>query len=99
MWISGLISFFFGGLQAFLLRKTLFSLTAGSWPKALLFLLIKLVLYAIALTLLVLLFVRYAVPCAVGYALGLPLMVSVLFVVQTLRGSQLKTGDDQKRNP
>ncbi|MBQ7725911.1 MAG: hypothetical protein IJT66_02085 [Clostridia bacterium] len=94
MWISGVFSFFFGILQAFLLKKTLLFVTGGSPEKAIVMFSAKFALYAAALAVLILRFSAFLPGAAVGYALGFPVMVMGSFAYRTFFGKQNISGDD-----
>lgn len=87
------IAFIFGVLQAFLLKVTLFSFTEGNYQKAAVFMILKLIAYGAAAMLLVFLFSDYVISCVIGYAIGLPVTVTVWFIINTLRAKCAATGD------
>ncbi len=91
--IGAVIAFAFGILQAFLLKNTLFSFTAGNYQKAAVLLIAKLIAYGAAALILVFLFSEYIINCVIGYAAGLPAAVTVWFVINTLRAKNADSGD------
>lgn len=95
---GAVIAFAFGILQAFLLKGTLFSFTAGNYQKAALFLIIKLIAYGAAAILLVFLFSDYVISCVIGYAAGLPAAVTVWFIINTLRAKNADSGDGKNED-
>lgn len=95
---GAVIAFAFGILQAFLLKGTLFSFTAGNYQKAALFLIIKLIAYGAAAILLVFLFSEYVISCVIGYAAGLPAAVTVWFIINTLRAKNADSGDGKNED-
>ena len=96
--IAALFAFIFGVLQAFLLKITLFSFTAGNYQKAALCLLVKLIAYGAAALLLVFLFSDYVIGCVVGYAAGLPVTVTAWFIINTLRAKNAASGDGKNED-
>ncbi len=95
---GAVIAFAFGILQAFLLKATLFSFTAGNYQKAALLLIIKLIAYGAAALLLVFLFSEYIINCVVGYAVGLPVAVTVWFIINTIRAKYADSGDGKNED-
>lgn len=91
-------AFLFGGVQAFLLKRFLFLITSRRYERAVLFLIVKLALYLAGALLLVLLFKSYVIPCAAGYAAGLPAAVMLWFFYQILRGKSAISGDGNHKN-
>lgn len=92
------IAFVFGILQAFLLKATLFSFTAGNYQKAALCLIVKLIAYGAAALMLVFLFPDYVISCVIGYAAGLPAAVTVWFIINTLRAENADSGDGKNED-
>ncbi|MGN0492530.1 MAG: hypothetical protein ACI4F7_02690 [Acutalibacteraceae bacterium] len=90
---GAVIAFVFGVLQAFLLKVTLFSFTEGNYQKAAVFMIVKLLAYGAAALLLVFLFSDYVIGCVIGYAAGLPVTVTVWFIINTLRAKNADSGD------
>ena len=95
---GAVIALAFGILQAFLLKGTLFSFTAGNYPKAALCLIVKLIAYGIAAMAFVLLFLEYIINCVVGYAVGLPAAVTVWFIINTIRAKNADSGDGRNED-
>lgn len=95
---GAVIAFAFGILQAFLLKGTLFSFTAGNYQKAALCLIIKLIAYGAAALILVFLFSDYVISCVIGYAAGLPAAVTVWFIINTLRAKNEASGDGKNED-
>ena len=95
---GAVIAFAFGILQAFLLKGTLFSFTAGNYQKAALFLIVKLTAYGAAALLLVFLFRDYVISCVIGYAIGLPAAVTVWFIINTIRAKNADSGDGRNED-
>ena len=95
---GAVIAFAFGILQAFLLKGTLFSFTAGNYQKAALCLIVKLIAYGTAAILLVFLFSDYVISCVIGYAAGLPAAVTVWFIINTLRAKNADSGDGKNED-
>lgn len=95
---GAVIAFAFGILQAFLLKTTLFSFTAGNYQKAALCLIIKLIAYGAAAILLVFLFSDYVISCVIGYAAGLPAAVTVWFIINALRAKNADSGDGKNED-
>ena len=95
---GAVIAFAFGILQAFLLKVTLFSFTAGNYQKAALCLIIKLIGYGAAALILVFLFSDYVISCVIGYAAGLPAAVTVWFIINTLRPKNETSGDGRNED-
>lgn len=93
--IGFLIAMVFGFAEAFLLKKMLNSFTAGSYTAAVGFMTAKLLLYGAALPILVLLFNSYITVCAIGYTVGLPIAVAVIFVCNTIKTKKPYSGDDR----
>ena len=92
---GAVIAFVFGVLQAFLLKLTLFSFTEGNYQKAAVFMILKLIAYGAAAMLLVFLFSDYVISCVIGYAIGLPVTVTVWFIINTLSAKCAATGDGE----
>ncbi|MEE1239969.1 MAG: hypothetical protein UHO61_08605 [Acutalibacteraceae bacterium] len=95
---GAIIAFAFGILQAFLLKSTLFSFTAGNYQKAALFLIVKFITYGAAAILLVFLFSDYIINCVIGYGAGLPVAVAVWFIINTIRGKNADSGDGKNED-
>lgn len=95
---GAVIAFAFGILQAFLLKGTLFSFTAGNYQKAALCLIIKLIAYGAVALILVFLFSDYVISCVIGYAAGLPAAVTVWFIINTLRAKNEASGDGRNED-
>ena len=95
---GAVIAFAFGILQAFLLKSTLFSFTAGNYQKAAVFLIVKFVTYGAAALLLVFLFSDSVINCVIGYGAGLPAAVTVWFTVNTLRTKNADLGDGKNED-
>ena len=95
---GAVIAFVFGVLQAFLLKLTLFSFTEGNYQKAALCLIVKLIAYGAAALMLVFLFPDYVISCVIGYAIGLPVTVTVWFIINTLRAKNADSGDGKNEN-
>ena len=93
MILAGILSFLFGVWQAFLLKKALTSILGSDYMKAVMFFLIKMVFYAVAAVILVFWCRKYLVACAIGFGIGLPLMIMIYFVCKTL-----SVGGDQNEN-
>lgn len=83
--LAGIIAFVFGILETFLLQKLLYSFTSGKYNKAVAFLMIKLISYAAAISLLVFLFSSQLIPAAIGFAIGFPVMTVIWFIFKNLR--------------
>ena len=96
--ISGSVAFIFGALQALLLKSLLFSFTAGNYAKAAVMLFIKLITYAAAASLLVFVFDKHIISCAVGYTIGLPVTVAAYFVYGAVKGRSSHSGDGKNEN-
>ena len=96
--VGALIAFIFGILQAFLLKNTLFSFTAGNYQKAALFLTVKFIAYGAAALILIFLFSDYVISCVIGYAAGLPAAVTVWFIINTLRAKNAASGDGKNED-
>lgn len=90
---GAVIAFIFGALQAFLLKVTLFSFTAGNYRKAAAFMILKFIAYGAAALLLVFLFSDYVISCVIGYAIGLPVTVTVWFIINTFCAERAASGD------
>ncbi len=73
------ISLLFGAAEVILLKFTLNNFTAGKNKTAVLFLGLKLLLYAAAFALLFLVFPSSIKMSAVGFAVGMPLFAIILF--------------------
>ena len=93
--IGILISAVFGFAEAFLLKKTLNSFTAGNYTAAVGFMTAKLLLYGAALPILVFLFSSHITECAIGYTVGLPVAVAVIFIYKTIKTKKPYSGDDR----
>ena len=96
--ISGSVAFIFGALQALLLKSLLFSFTTGNYAKAAVMLFIKLITYAAAASLLVFVFDKHIISCAVGYTIGLPVTVAAYFIYGTVKGRSSHSGDGENEN-
>lgn len=96
--LAGIIAFAVGIGEAFLLSVMLSSVTSGNYTKATALLIIKLFSYGAAAAVLVFLFPKNVVNCAIGYGLGLPLSVVVWFICRTFFIKQTKSGDDSNEN-
>ena len=96
--ISGSVAFIFGALQALLLKNLLFSFTAGNYAKAAVMLFIKLITYAAAASLLVFVFDKHIISCAVGYTIGLPVTVAAYFIYGAVKGRSSHSGDGKNEN-
>lgn len=96
--IGGSVAFIFGAVQALLLKNLLFSFTAGNYAKAAVMLFIKLITYAAAASLLVFVFDEHIISCAVGYTVGLPVMVAAYFIYGTVKGRSSHSGDGKNEN-
>lgn len=83
--LAGIIAFIFGIFEAFLLQRLLYSFTSGNYNKAALFLTVKLISYAAAISLLVFLFSSQLVSAAVGFTVGFPVVTVIWFIFKTLR--------------
>lgn len=88
--VSAVIAAVFGVGQAWLLKKTLFAVTGGNYTSAVVFLIIKFILYGGALAVLMMFFSSYVINCLLGYAAGLPLCVAAWFLYKTLRSGDGK---------
>lgn len=75
-----IISLLFGVLQAFLLKRLLFAVTAGDKKKAVLVFLLKFLCYGTAIALLMAFFMRSLTYCMCGFAVGMPIAAISLFV-------------------
>ena len=91
--LAGILSFFFGAAQAFLLKKALTYILGADYMKAALFFLIKTLLFALAAVALVLWLRTYLVACAIGFGAGLPAMIMIYFACKTF-----VSGGDQNEN-
>lgn len=98
MLLAGFLSFLFGAAQAFLLQKALSGILGTDFIKAMLFFLLKTVLYAAAAVLLVFCFRPYLFVCAIGFILGLPVMTACYFIYQTFCKEKKNSGGDQNEN-
>lgn len=78
--LAFIIAMLFGAVQMFLLSILLRSVTSGNTKEVIKVLLVKLVLYAVAVALLLLKFPESIINCACGYAAGLPLSAVVYFI-------------------
>ena len=78
--LAFIIAMLFGAVQMFLLSILLRSVTSGNTKEVIKALLVKLVLYAVAVALLLLKFPESIITCACGYAAGLPLSAVVYFI-------------------
>ena len=96
--IGGSVAFIFGAVQALLLKNLLFSFTAGNYAKAAVMLFIKLITYAAAASLLVFVFDKHIISCAVGYTVGLPVTVAAYFIYGTVKGRSSHSGDGKNEN-
>ena len=56
---------------------------------------LKLIAYGAAAMLLVFLFSDFVISCVIGYAIGLPVTVTVWFIINTLRAKCAATGDGE----
>lgn len=93
--ISGVIAFAFGVFEAFVLSKILFAVTTGDYAKAVIFILIKFATYAAAIVVLFLLYFQCIISCAIGYAVGLPVVIVIWFAHKMSLGKGDKSGDDR----
>ena len=91
--IGGSVAFIFGPVQALLLKNLLFSFTSGNYAKAAVMLFIKLITYAAAASLLVFVFDKHIISCAVGYTIGLPLAIAVWFACKKTARKNVYSGD------
>lgn len=82
------IALLFGLAQMFLLSKMLKGATSGNINTLALFLAVKFVTYTAAVLLLLLVFPKSLIPCACGYAAGLPLGATVYFICFSFKRSQ-----------
>ena len=62
------------------------SVTGADYMRAALFLMIKLLFYLAASLVLVFLFPRFLVVCAIGYTVGLPVTVTAYFAYKIFHG-------------
>ena len=53
----------------------------------------KLIAYGAAAMLLVFFFSDYVISCVIGYAIGLPVAVTVWFIINTFRAKNADSGD------
>lgn len=97
MFIFGVIAFFFGIFQAFLLKRMLESFTSGKTTAAMFVFMTKLLLYSIVLALLVVFYFDKIICAAIGFTLGLPVAVCLYSAYLKLKGGK-KSGDDKNEN-
>lgn len=91
------LTLFLGIGEMLLLSTVLKNALAGDMKKTLIFILIKLLLYAAVITTVVLLPKTSLVPAAVGFCIGLPGAAIVYTVVTVKKKSSVK-GDDGVEN-
>ena len=96
--VSGAIALVFGIAEALLLKNMLFSVTSGNYSKAAVIMIVKLLLYGAAAILLVFLFSEYLISCVIGYAIGLPVTVTVWFIINSIRAKNADSGDGKYEN-
>lgn len=77
------ISFLFAVAQILLLKNLLVSITSGLKKKAILFFLIKFVLYGIGIATFMYKFYGSIIYCILGFAAGMPLAAFVIFIYDT----------------
>lgn len=83
--LAGIIAFAFGVFESIMLKRLLYSFTSGRYDKAITFLIIKLVSYAAAISILVFLFSSQLIAAAIGFTLGFPVMTVIWFIFKNLR--------------
>lgn len=96
--VSGAIALVFGIAEALLLKNMLFSVTSGNYSKAAVIMIVKLLLYGAAAILLVFLFSECLISCVIGYAIGLPVTVTVWFIINNFRAKNADSGDGKYEN-
>ena len=74
------VSFLFAVLQTFLLKNLMTAITSGNRKKSFLLFFLKFVLYGIAIAIFMFKFMQFAVYCLCGFAAGMPLTATALFI-------------------
>lgn len=74
------ISAAIGAVQVFLLKNTLANITSGKKKKALLFLVLKFLIYAVSIATIVIDYSKYLLYCAFGFIAGMPFFAILMFI-------------------